>query len=77
MKSKANKKHTRKTILMLLIGIIFLLTGITLIVINQNKVIFYLSTQNKIKFIHEKLALDYILIIIGTLLLSVTIIFKT
>lgn len=77
MKSKANKKHTRKTILMLLIGIIFLLTGITLIVINQNKIIFSLSTQNKIKFIHEKLALDYILIIIGTLLLSVPIIFKT
>lgn len=77
MKSKSNKKHIRKTILILLIGTIFLLTGITLIVINKNKTIFSLSTQNKIEFIHEKLALYYILIIIGTLLLSVPIIFKT
>ncbi|WP_342276519.1 hypothetical protein [Spiroplasma endosymbiont of Nebria brevicollis] len=77
MKNKTNKKHTIKTILILVVGIIFLLTGITLIVINQNKLNFSLSVQHSITFIHEKLALDYILIIIGTLLLSIPILFKT
>ncbi|WP_308149614.1 MULTISPECIES: hypothetical protein [unclassified Spiroplasma] len=77
MKDKINKKHTIKIILVLVVGITFLLTGITLIVINQNKLNFSLSVQHNITFIHEKLALDYILIIIGTLSLSIPILFKT
>lgn len=64
-------KKVKRNLILIILGTAMLLLGITLIVLYQNYKNFSDKTINALTIIHEKIVLDYILVIIGSVLLAI------
>lgn len=65
------KKKIKRNLILIIVGTIFLLVGTILIVLYQNRSSMSDDASKTLKLLHEKIILDYLLIIAGSILLTI------